>query len=155
MSTDDSTDQLLQRLTALDLKNISDVKNSAELDHAIIEALPFGKVVIDRNGIIVRVNKAAELMFGYSRMECVGHPLEILVPLDLRQKHIKHRDDFRVDTRSRPMGYGLNAHGLRKNGQEFAVNVMLSPFIISTGHYTLAIVRQEIPELSVMQPIEV
>ncbi len=53
----------------------------------VVEAAPNPMVMIDRAGEIVMVNARAERVFGYSRAELVGRPVEILVPERFRGHH--------------------------------------------------------------------
>ena len=47
---------------------------------ALLESAAAAIVIINEEGCIVLVNKGAEDMFGYSRQEMTGQPLEILLP---------------------------------------------------------------------------
>lgn len=85
-----------------------------------------GLVVVDRDGRIAEPNAAAERMFGYSRDELIGQPVEMLLPERLREQHRAHRDGFMRAPHSRPMGIGLNLAARRKDGSEFPVEVSLT-----------------------------
>src|ERR1041385_7865495 len=74
-----------------------------------------GVVAINDRGIIILVNRSAELMFGYQRSELLGQPIEILLPDSLKEKHQHHREGFFDSPRNRPMGIGLELKGKRKN----------------------------------------
>lgn len=51
----------------------------------VIEFAPDAFVLADMAGTIVRVNTQAEQLFGYSRHELVGLPVEMLIPASLRR----------------------------------------------------------------------
>ena len=51
----------------------------------LFELLPDAILVSDTEGRIVRVNSQAEAMFGYSREELLGQPIDLLVPEPLRE----------------------------------------------------------------------
>ena len=93
---------------------------------ALLEAATQTIVVVDQNGRIVLANAATEKMFGYSRQELVGQPIEKLVPNGLRERHIAHRANWFSQPRNRSMGAGLELAGLRKDGSEFPIEVGLS-----------------------------
>ena len=55
------------------------------------EFVPDAIVVVDTHGNIALVNSQTESMFGYSRDELLGKPLEILMPARYREEHAQHR----------------------------------------------------------------
>jgi sigma-B regulation protein RsbU (phosphoserine phosphatase) len=50
-----------------------------------VEAAPNAMLLIDQTGIIVLVNAPTEALFGYSRAELLGQPLERLIPERFRR----------------------------------------------------------------------
>jgi PAS domain S-box-containing protein len=108
----------------------------------LLEAAPDAIFEIDDEGRIVLLNAVAEKMFGYSREELLGQPIEILIPLDLRAKHEGHRGAFRSHPATRPMGSGLNLYAQRKDGARIPVEISLSPMMSEgEGFRVSAIVR--------------
>ena len=99
----------------------------------LVELAPDGVVACDQAGTIVLVNVAAERMFGYSRVELIGQPIEILTPLRVRTKHPAHVASFVANPRMRAMGSGLDLAGRRKDGSEFPVEISLSPMQTDDG----------------------
>src|SRR5690242_16468465 len=83
----------------------------------LFEASSLGIVVVDQAGQILLVNSALVSMFGYAREELVGQPLELLLPESLRDQHAAHRAGFAAVPHARPMGYGMEVVGLRKDGR--------------------------------------
>lgn len=133
----------LEELKQLDAKQTSDERLYAELTSAIPEALPDAIVVIDREGTIRLVNQRTELMFGYSRKELIGQKVEMLIPEELRDTHIKHRDDeYWDDPRPRLMGSGRVLAARDRDGREIKVEIMLSPLITMHGRFVIALVRR-------------
>jgi PAS domain S-box-containing protein len=84
-------------------------------------------VMIDRTGRVVLINTEAEVLFGYSRREVLGHSVELLIPTRLRGNHPSFRQDFFKEPQARRMGAGLELFGLRKDGSEFPVEIGLKP----------------------------
>jgi len=106
-----------------------------------LDAAPDATVVVDKRGRIVSANRQVEALFGYDQHEVIGLPIEALVPERLRDDHVRHRSRYMVDTRTRPMGAGLNLHGRRKDGTEVPVDIMLSPLETDEGQLVVAAIR--------------
>ena len=60
----------------------------------LIELAPNAIVLVDDKGGIVLVNAQAEEVFGYSRNELVGQPIEILIPQRFHSPHLINRDNY-------------------------------------------------------------
>lgn len=95
--------------------------------HLAVEASPNGMIMTDRDGKIVMVNSATENLFGYSRQELIGCPVEKLIPERFRRNHPEYRQAYISESKSRPMGHGRDLCGLHKNGKEFPIEVGLNP----------------------------
>ncbi|HTS97896.1 MAG TPA: PAS domain S-box protein [Streptosporangiaceae bacterium] len=108
---------------------------------ALLESAPDAMVIVDDAGIIRLVNAQTELMFGYSRDELLGRPVEFLVPERLRSHHLWNRRRYTETPQVRPMGAGLDLSGLRGDGTEFPVEISLSPLETSDGMLVSAAVR--------------
>ncbi|MDX2602488.1 PAS domain S-box protein [Streptomyces caniscabiei] len=93
----------------------------------LLEAAPDAMVIVDDTGTIRLVNAQTEALFGYRREELLGRPVELLIPHRFRDHHTRHRDGYAANRQVRPMGAGLELHGLRRDGTEFPVEISLSP----------------------------
>jgi PAS domain S-box-containing protein len=103
-----------------------------------IEAAPNAMLMIDQAGTIVLVNAPAEALFGYPRIELIGHPLERLIPERFHRQHPAYRTSFLAEPRSRPMGEGRDLFGLHKDGHEVPVEIGLNPLTTEEGTFVLA-----------------
>jgi diguanylate cyclase (GGDEF)-like protein/PAS domain S-box-containing protein len=107
----------------------------------MLESAPDALVVVDERGHIVQVNGLTEQLFGCSRAQLVGLPVEALVPARYRQAHLALRSGYQRDPRRRPMGAGPELYGLRRDGTEFPVEISLSPLRTARGTLVVAAVR--------------
>jgi PAS domain S-box-containing protein len=101
----------------------------------LLEAAPDAIVCVDTDGTIALVNAQAEALFGYTRGELFGRPVELLVPDAHRSLHVEQRQRFARAPRTRPMGVGLELAGRRKDGSVFPAEISLAS--ITTGEGTL------------------
>ena len=86
------------------------------------------------------VNAQTERMFGYSRNDLLGKPVQMLVPERYRRNHPGLRAGFLASPVSRPMGAGRDLFGLRKDGSEFPVEIGLSSIATEAGTMVLSAV---------------
>jgi len=93
---------------------------------ALMESASQGIIAIDRGGRIEIANQKAEELFGYTRDEMIGSPIEILLPESLRAMHEEHRKGYFGSPHPRPMGIGLELSGRRKSGEQFPLEISLN-----------------------------
>jgi PAS domain S-box-containing protein len=99
-------------------------------------------LIIDRvGGRIVYVNRVAEELFGYERSELIARPVEQLLPARFRDAHEKHRAEYHAQPRTRPMAIGLELFAVKKGGEEFPVEISLSPLTDGGRTYAVTAIR--------------
>lgn len=133
-----SLDQRVQMRTAELAGSNARLALSEQRFRTVFEAAPVAMVVADANGQISLMNAATEKLFGYSRDELLGQPIEILLPHRLRPKHESLYRGFMRKPFPRQMGRGQDLHGLRKDGSQFAIEIGLSPVQTDAGTGALA-----------------
>lgn len=106
----------------------------------ILEAATHAMIAVDRAGAIRFVNHQAQLLFGYNRAELVGQPIELLVPVALRQAHRETREGHAAGVELRPMGTGIRLTGRHQDGTEFPVDISLSP-VYDKDLSSIAVIR--------------
>ena len=110
----------------------------AERFRQVVEWAPNAIVMIGSTGLIEMVNAQTERVFGYTRDELLGKPVEMLVPERYRPNHPGLRTSFFANPVSRPMGAGRDLYGLRKDGSEFPVEIGLNPIATEDGTLVLS-----------------
>jgi len=117
----------------------------AELAQSALENLfevsPDAIFVTDAQGVIRGANPRAAELFGYTQAELIGQPIENLVPERFRARHPSHRENYNAHPRARQMGAAMNLFGLRKDGAEFPVDIMLKPIQTPAGPAVLSFLR--------------
>lgn len=108
---------------------------------ALLDAAPDATVVVDANGQIQLSNQQVENLFGYSKEEVIGKPVEILLPHEFRSGHLKNRNNFFADPKTRPMGVGMELRALKKDGGSLPVEISLSPMHTQNGLLVSASIR--------------
>jgi PAS domain S-box-containing protein len=122
-------------------RSLDEIRASEARFRGLLELAPDGIVIADRHGRIVIANTEAHRLFGYGPGALSGQDIETLVPDRLRERHVRHREAYHREPRTRPMGAGLELLGRRKDGSEFPVEISLSPMETAAGVFVTGVVR--------------
>jgi PAS domain S-box-containing protein len=100
---------------------------------ALAESATDAIVIIDEASIITFANPAVERVFGYTRGELIGRPLDVLMPERLRAAH--HRGIRRyITTGRRNISWSSVAlPGRRKDGAEMPLEISFGEFVDEEG----------------------
>jgi PAS domain S-box-containing protein len=80
-------------------------------------------ITVDGSQRIILYNRAAEKTFGYSALQVMGRPLDMLMPPRFRAGHRAQVQRFgETGTTSRRMGGSSVIYGQRSNGEEFPMD---------------------------------
>lgn len=101
------------------------------------DAAPVGMLVTDGAGVMVYVNRQLELLFGYSRDELLGQPVELLIDGAARP-HQLLRELFVAEPVERPMSTGRDLFGRHRRGHRIPVEVGLTPLLSLGPGYVMA-----------------
>jgi len=113
----------------------------------IIDVSADAIVGIDEARRITLFNEGAERIFGYSKAEALGAPLDLLIPVRMREQHRHGVEAFASGPSGTvPMGErSALILGLRKNGEEFPAEAAISKLVIG-GKVLLTVSLRDITE---------
>lgn len=117
------------------------LQRSQHMYERLFDNAPDAIIQVNPQSRIVRVNRRVEALFGRSRTELTGQRLDLLMPERFRSRHGAHLDAYFASPRTRPMGAGLELLGVRQDGSEFPVDILLSPIDTDDGVQALAVIR--------------
>ena len=107
--------------------------NKEQIYDLVINTLPVGFSMVDREGIIVDFNRAAEKITGYSKEEIVGRShIEILHSLTDRDACPL----FRYALRQRKQTIATETTVRRKTGEHIVLSVTAAPLVDERGNLT-------------------
>jgi len=121
-----------------------DLTSSTEADakyRGLLEAAPDAMVVVDQSGKIVLLNLQAEKQFGYRRDELIGQPVTNIIPEGFAERLIADGVRSAAEALAQQIGAGIELIGLRKDGSEFPIELMLSPLESPDGVLITAAIR--------------
>jgi len=108
----------------------------------IVESAMDAIITVDAGQRVVLFNRAAEEVFGWTREEALGAPLDLFIPERFRASHGALVRDFGESrTMSRRMGGQRIVRGLRKNGEEFPIDASISHVDEQGERYYTVILR--------------
>lgn len=146
-ATDYVLKQSLVRLPAAVDRAISQVRDKRLREQAeskfrwLLESAPDAMVIVDTCGRIVLVNSQAETLFGYDRSELLGQPVEVLMPPRFRGMHARLVQEFLLGHKSRKNPLPTELTGLRSDGVELPLEILLSPLEQVDETLTIAGIR--------------
>ena len=114
---------------------------SEERLRAITESANEAIVSADSAGNVVSWNAGATVLFGYAPDEILGTPFTRLLPARDREPQAQAFAEWAATGHSPLVGSIIEVVGLRKNAQEFPLEVSLSSWVTHEDHYFTGIIR--------------
>jgi PAS domain S-box-containing protein len=127
---------------AMDIRNVE--KHLAQMEgryRGLLEAAPDAMVVVNEDGKIVLLNLQAEKQFGYHRDELLGQKVKNIIPDGFAERVIADGTRTASEALAQQIGAGIELTGRRKDGGEFPIEIMLSPFNSAEGVLVTAAIR--------------
>ncbi len=126
------------------------------LARTLLDGLPDGLVVSDRDGIIRHWNSGAERIFGFAASEALGQSLDIITPERLRARHwTGYNRTFATGQTKYGAGDLLSVPAIRKDGKKISVQFSILPIRDDSGQLTeiAAIMRDVTAEFEERQKL--
>ena len=118
------------------------LRNSEKHVQAILQNAPDAVVVIDSAGIVTKWNHEAENLFGWTAREAhAKHLSDLIIPEDLRTKHIDGLKRYIETGQGTILGRTIDIRGLRKDGTELDVSLRISPLEIDDSKFFIGFLR--------------
>ena len=121
--------------------DLTEHKESEAKYRRLLEAAPDAMVVVQENGEIVLLNAQTEKEFGYGRDEILGQKITTLIPAGFAERLVADGTRTWTEEVEQQIGAGIELCGLRKNGSEFPIEIMLSPHESAAGILVTAVIR--------------
>jgi PAS domain S-box-containing protein len=113
---------------------------------AVVDIAADAIIALDDSFRIVRFNRGAEQIFGWSEGEMLGQPLDRLLPMIARAVHRGHMRTFAegsVDART--MAHRREIAGLRKNGEQFPAEASIAR-VTMDGERTFMVMLRDVSD---------
>lgn len=104
----------------------------------IFESIPTSLLIVNDKGRIKYINRQSEKLFGYTRKELLEKDISVLIPDRFRKNHAQYHQQFFREPTARPMGEGRDLYALNSDGNEFPVEIALTP-LDSVGDKTVLV----------------
>lgn len=108
---------------------------------SVVDTAPDAIIQADAHGRVIGWNEGASHLFGYGADEMLGQSVNGLMPQRLNQAHEMAMQRLRGGARPHLLGKVLELTGLRKNGDEFPIELMLGSWSSADGTHFSAVIR--------------
>jgi len=105
---------------------IKQLKDNEENLKLILNNMVDGVITTDEDGLIITINKAAEIMFGYSAEEITGKSIKKLIPGTRESGEENYLEHYLKTKQLRFIGIGREIEAKRKNQSSFSMRLSIS-----------------------------
>ncbi len=99
-------------------------------------------ITIDYKGRVVEFNPSAEEIFGYHFSDIEGQDImELIIPEEMWKQHKQGMDHFFTTGHSSIMGTRVNLNALRKTGEQFPIELYITPSQVGEKILVTAFIR--------------
>jgi hemerythrin-like metal-binding protein/PAS domain S-box-containing protein len=98
-------------------------------------------VAVDQKGLIISWNNGASIIFGYSKDEILGMPVLKIMPEHYREAHKTGFQQAQTSENYNIVGKTIEIFGLRKDGEEFPIELSIGVWEQDNSKYFSAIIQ--------------
>jgi PAS domain S-box-containing protein len=115
-------------------------KLNNELDNLILNNID-GHIIINQNGVIIKINTVVERIFGYTRFELQGNNVSLLMTEPHASKHNEYLQKYDSTGQSKILHTVREVQARRKNGEIFPLELTANEVYLNNQKYYIAVVR--------------
>ncbi|HEA19484.1 MAG TPA: PAS domain S-box protein [Pricia antarctica] len=117
------------------------LRQAEEQFRTLIELAPDAMIIANGNADIILINEKSRKLFGYTEDEMLGMPIQSLLPDQFLNFSKELRNVYFQSAQTRTIGDKKTMIGVKKSGEEFPIEIGLSPIKIKSELMISAIVR--------------
>lgn len=131
------------RLFAASLEQMArSLRESQMRNQAVLQNALDAVVGMDAEGRVSDWNAQAEVIFGWKREEALGQPMqELIIPERYRESHVRGLAHYLGTGEHAVLNRRIEITALRRSGEEFPVELTVTPLREDSGHFFYAFVR--------------
>jgi two-component system, LuxR family, sensor kinase FixL len=107
-------------------KDKAALEASSQHTQTILNDIADGIITLSKDGIIQSFNHAAETIFGYKAKHIIGSNISTLMTEPHKSLHDEYLKSYLKTGKKNILGIGREVIGLRRNGDEFPMDLMVS-----------------------------
>ena len=132
-----------------------ETRDSEKKLRSILESALDGVVTIDAEGVVTQWNRQAENIFGYTAEEAMGQKLtDTIIPEQHRASHDRGMAHYLKTGEGPVLNQKIEISALRKNGQEFPIELAIVPIVMKGEHSFTAFISDITIQKEVQQEME-
>ena len=140
----------IEDLAIANMKAEESIQTFEELLNSSVD----GIVIVDRNGVIERVNPAIENLFKYSEQELIGENVSRLMSTENASiLRIAIENYIQTDT-STMVGHSFDTKGLKKGGESFNIELAISEFSASGKTRFAGFIRDATTKVQTLENVQ-
>jgi PAS domain S-box-containing protein len=113
-----------------------------------------GIVISNEKGEIEEINPFASQVFGYDDGELIGKKVDVLVPINMKDKHYKLKKDYLKNPISKSIKFDDNMKAIKKCGSEFPIEIELCSYRVSGSLKLVSFVHDVTERLAIEKLLE-